>query len=133
MLLFQNIPSMPWWAVLIIALLWVVSAALNVIQLYKSRDAVRWKSASEAATATANAAISERDILRLKRDQLNEENKDLTNQVALLKAKMVKEMQEMKSEFKRHSDQDFSTSTQQPAALEAVKASLQILQGQIGK
>src|SRR6185295_16007749 len=121
MLLFQNIPSMPWWAVLIVALLWVVSAALNVIQLYKSRDAVRWKSASEAATATANAAISDRDILRLKRDQLNEENKDLTNQVAVLKAKtdlnglkaeMVKAMQEMKSEFTRHSDQDFSTSTQ---------------------
>lgn len=140
MLFLQSIAEFPWWVTLIGM---VTGIGLGIT------GALPWRSAAQAARAAEEAANSERDTLRATRDRLLDENRDLTAQVAVLKAKtdlnglreqMTKTITELKDEFKHHSDQDLenarqqvAATQQQTAALQAVKETLRVVQEQIKK
>jgi predicted nucleic acid-binding Zn-ribbon protein len=67
------------WAVAL-GVLASILGAINVYQLYKSREAGTWKGA-------ANAYEAELGIVRTRAERLSTENQDLTRQVAELKAR----------------------------------------------
>jgi predicted nucleic acid-binding Zn-ribbon protein len=78
-LLFQDASvSQPWTVGL--GVLASFLGAINVYQLYKSREAGTWKGA-------ANAYEAELGIVRTRAERLTAENQDLTRQVAELKAR----------------------------------------------
>ncbi|HEX6182648.1 MAG TPA: hypothetical protein VFZ44_01975 [Pyrinomonadaceae bacterium] len=70
--------SQPWAVAL--GILASILGAINVYQLYKSREAGTWKGA-------ANAYEAELGIVRERAERLTAENQDLTRQVADLKAR----------------------------------------------
>lgn len=123
----QTIPVvLPWWAAVLVL---ICGVALGVF------GALPWRS-------TARAAKEELGTIRDSRNRLRNENKDLVAQVAVLQAKtdlnglraqFIKSLQEIRDEFKHHSEQDMTTAQQQTAALEAVKISLGVLQEQFKK
>lgn len=136
-LLFQSFPNAPLWAAIVFASFSVISGILNVIQLYKSKETVQWKSAAESARSAATSAESERNNLRDVRDRLIEQNKELTSQNAVLAAKtdlnglkgeMLKAMAKIQDDFKLHSEQDLSTANQTIASLNAVQETMKLLQ-----
>ncbi len=70
--------SQPWATAL--GILAAILGAINVYQLYKSREAGAWKGA-------AGAFEAELGIVRARAERLTTENQDLTRQVADLKAR----------------------------------------------
>ena len=65
---------------LLLSLLALASGSINVYQLYKSREAGAWRGA-------ANAYEAELGIVRERAERLTTENKGLTSEVAVLKAR----------------------------------------------
>lgn len=63
-----------------LGILAAILGAINVYQLYKSREAGTWK-------GTANAYEAELGIVRTRAERLTTENQELTRQVAELKAR----------------------------------------------
>jgi hypothetical protein len=68
------------WAVQALGIFAAILGAINVYQLYKSREAGTWK-------GTANAYEAELGIVRTRAERLTTENQELTRQVAELKAR----------------------------------------------
>lgn len=134
MLLFQNIVQQPWWVTVTLGTLTIVFGVLNLIQFWKSKEAVRWKAAADSWEAQAHAFEAERNALRETRNVLLEKSKEDATRIAVLEAKtdlnglreqVTVKMNEMTREFARHSEQDLTTAKEQIAALQAVKAAIE--------
>ena len=142
--LFQVPSAGPWWMVLITGSLLLASGILNLILAWKRKDAERWKVAAESAESAAQTAILERNTLRETRDRLQQENTQLVADKKVLEAKtdlnglraqVAAKIEELKKEFKEHTEQDLTIANQQitamqqqTAALEAVKETLKLMQ-----
>jgi len=88
MFLFQiQTTGVPWWAVLTGGLAFLASAALNVIQLYKSRELAQWRGATEAAGETNRLYESELKLVRERADRLSEENESKSKRIGVLEAR----------------------------------------------
>src|SRR5689334_4681499 len=86
--LLQISPTMvPWWAVAILAALFVASGAINIIQLYKSRELAQWRGATEAAAETNRLYESELKLVRDRADRLTEDNESKTKRIGVLEAR----------------------------------------------
>jgi hypothetical protein len=125
-MIYQQAVEIPWWGALIGC---AVSAALGLA------GALPWRSAAEAAK-------TERDVVRETNTRLRDEKLELEKENAVLKARtdlhglrdeVMKRMDAMTDEFKTHSTQDQTTASQQIAALSAMETSLKVIQEQLKK
>lgn len=78
-------PMLGPWGTAGLAVLFTLSGVVNIWQLWKGKDASRWKTAADAGESTAAIYKSELEIVRVRADRIEEENRAHVKTIAELR------------------------------------------------
>lgn len=98
----QQLPVAPWYVTAFLALLFIASGVVNVVQMSKSRQLERYKALVDAADKATGIYSEELSVVRQRCDRIESENKSLLTENVVLKSKTdLSRLQEQAEKFQR--------------------------------